>query len=241
MSGASTCEDDFMAKILVVEDDLAIARLVEAYLIRAGHTVLRAEAGDQALRLWEQEAPDAVILDLMLPGTSGEEVCRHIRARSRIPILMLTAKESEEERIEGFRLGADDYVVKPFLPRELLARVEALLRRAEGAWSHPPTLNRGLFHLDPAARRSWVNGEEVFLTPTEFRLLELLLERAGQAVPRSVLVQALFQGWADPTSLSVHIRHLRQKIEPDPSRPRYLKTVYGVGYRLDPDGDPPSP
>ena len=230
-----------MAKILVVEDDYALARLVEAYLIQAGHTVLRAETGEEALALWEQEKPDALILDLMLPGMSGEEVCRQIRARSAVPILMLTAKESEDDRVAGFRLGADDYVVKPFLPRELVARVEALLRRAHGEWGYPPPLNRGPFRVDPSARRAWVNGEEVFLTPTEFRLLEILLERSGQAVPRSVLVHALFQGWADSTALSVHIHRLRQKIEPEPSRPRYIKTVHGVGYRLDADDGPPKP
>jgi len=230
-----------MAKILLVEDDLAIARLVEAYLIQAGHTVMRAGTGEHALRLWEQEVPDAVILDLMLPGMSGEEVCRRIRARSTVPILMLTAKESEDDRVAGFRLGADDYVVKPFLPRELVARVEALLRRADAGWGRASLLHRGPFRLDPSARRLWVNGEEVFLTPTEFRLLELLLKRAGHVVSRNDLVQALFQGWAESTALSVHIRHLRQKIEPDPSRPRYLKTVYGTGYRLDPEGEPASP
>lgn len=134
-----------MAKILVVEDDYALARLVEAYLIQAGHTVLRAETGEEALALWEQEKPDALILDLMLPGMSGEEVCRQIRARSAVPILMLTAKESEDDRVAGFRLGADDYVVKPFLPRELVARVEALLRRAHGEWGYPPPPQPGPF------------------------------------------------------------------------------------------------
>ncbi|BAS27567.1 response regulator transcription factor [Limnochorda pilosa] len=224
-----------MAKILLVEDDRPLARLVEAYLVRAGHTVISALAGDEALALWKSEQPDLVVLDRMLPRVSGEEVCRRIREASEVPILMLTAKESEEDRVEGFRLGVDDYVVKPFLPRELVARVEALLRRARRDWLAPPRSPEiGAFRLDPAARRAWVDGRELELTPTEFRLLQVLLEHAGEAVGRRSLEQALFSGWADASALYVHVRHLRQKIEPDPAHPRYLKTVHGTGYRLDP-------
>lgn len=224
-----------MARILLVEDDGPLARLVQAYLVRARHTVITAGAGDEALALWRRERPELVVLDRMLPRVSGDEVLRRIRVESSVPVLMLTARESEEDRVDGFRLGADDYVVKPFLPKELVARVEALLRRARNDWPAAQRVReQGPFRLDVAARRAWLGGVELDLTPTEFRLLAALLERAGEAVSRRELEQALFKGWADPSALNVHVRHLRQKIEPNPAHPQYLKTVHGLGYRIDP-------
>jgi DNA-binding response OmpR family regulator len=228
--------DTTMATILVVDDEPNIREVVELYLRRDGHEVLAAADGDEALRLNRQHRPDLVVLDLMLPRLSGLEVCRRIQAERRVPLIMLTAKGEEEDRIIGLGVGADDYVVKPFSPRELAARVAAVLRRvAEAAQpgGFQPVLDDGELRIDPNTREVLLAGEPVTLTVREFDLLHYLASHPSRVFTRDQLMDAVW-GYtfaADTSTVTVHMRRLREKIERDPTDPRYLLTVWGVGYR----------
>jgi DNA-binding response OmpR family regulator len=240
-----TARADRSSSILVVEDDEEIAEPLIFGLSGEGFRVLHAADGLQALELARLERPDLILLDIMLPGLDGFGLCRTLRAESAVPIIMMTARGQELERVMGLELGADDYVVKPFSFRELVARVRAVLRRQAlergQADQAAERLEVGAIQLDRAARLAWLGGQPLVLTQREFNLLALLMERAGQAVPRQVLLdRAWGEGWiGDARTLDVHIRWLREKLEADPSNPRYIQTVRGFGYRLvDPDAPP---
>ena len=221
------------ARILVVEDDRKTADLVALYLRHDGHRVEVEHAGGRALERLAGHAYDLLVLDVMLPGVSGLELCRRARAERPVPVIFLTARTLEEERVEGLELGADDYVCKPFSPRELVARVNAVLRRA------PPggedVLRAGGVVLDRARRAVRVAGREVDLTPTELSLLEALLERPGHVRTRAQLLARLPGGAAGEVfdrTVDAHVRNLRRKMEPAPDAPRYIETVFGAGYRF---------
>ncbi len=221
-------------RILVVDDEATVRDVVERYLKREGYGVCTAATGPEALAMIDEQAPDLVVLDLMLPGISGEEVCRRVRSNSDVPIIMLTARGREPERLLGLQLGADDYVVKPFSPRELVARVNAVLRRSTSAAPSDRVLSVGHLQIDPAARTVLRDGQIVSLTAKEFDLLHCLASHAGQVFSREQLLEHVW-GWdfeGDPSTVTVHIRRLRSKIEPDATRPRYLKTVWSVGYKF---------
>jgi len=220
---------------LLVEDDARLASLTAEYL--RGHEVQVVVAGDGAAALAEARRGrfDVVLLDLMLPGGSGLDVCRELRARSDVPILILTARGEEADRVLGLELGADDYLTKPFSPRELLARIQAQVRRARGQ-AGPPTrpIVVGDLELDPASVRATLAGRELPLTAYEFQLLRVLAERAGHVLSRERLLE-LVRGSAEEAfdrSIDVHISRLRTKLGDDPKRPRWLKTVRGLGYQL---------
>jgi DNA-binding response OmpR family regulator len=225
-----------MQPILIVEDDRKTASLVAMYLEREGYQTVVAHDGNQALELARLHRPMFVILDLMLPVLDGWEVCRHLRQTSDVPILMLSAREEEVDRVSGLTLGADDYVVKPFSPRELVARVKAILRR--GRLEHSQNnivLSQGDLVLDAEKRKVTLKGRPISLTPHEFNLLESLMSKPGKVFTRDELLSRLY-----PTEgvtvidrvVDVHIGKLRQKIEEDPSNPSYVLTVRGVGYQF---------
>jgi two-component system OmpR family response regulator len=226
--------------VLLVEDDLRLAALTREYL--EGHGVQVRHVADGRLGLDEASRGrfDAVLLDLMLPGKDGLEVCRELRARSDVPILVLTARGEEADRVLGLELGADDYLAKPFSPRELLARIRAVTRRAKGrAGPARSALQVGGLLVDPAARRVTLDGEEVSLTGYEFSILEALARRAGRILSREQLME-LAKGSAEESfdrSIDVHVSRLRQKLGDDPKKPRLIKTVRGAGYLLAGEGD----
>ncbi len=230
--------DDLMpgpARILVVEDEARIAEVVQGYLEGQGHSVDRAASGEEALAAAARRRPDLVILDLGLPGITGEEVCRRLRAESDVPIIMLTAKDAEEDLVRGLQLGADDYVTKPFSPRELTARVRALLRRAR-AEDEPQAdvLERagGRLLVDSPRRRVTLDGELVDLTESEFRLLQALARFPGRVYTRPELVERLQGMEFEPyeRTIDAHIKNLRRKLGDDARAPRLVLTVYGRGY-----------
>jgi len=222
--------------VLVVDDEPTITEIVSRYLQRAGYSTLVAGDGPEALRLAGVERPDLVVLDLMLPGMDGLEVLRRLRERERVSIILLTAKGEASDRVIGLRLGADDYVVKPFSPAELVARVDAVLRRMDSS----PELERPIsfddLELDPVGRRVTVRGEEVQLTVREYELLLFFMRHPGQVFSRNQLMDAVWQYsfYTDTSTVTVHVRRLRAKVEADPSEPRWLQTVWGVGYRFQP-------
>ena len=223
------------APILIVEDDRNIASLVKTYLEREGFATLVAHDGRAGLEAAKREKPRLIVLDLMLPGVDGWAVCREIRRESDVPILMLTAREEEVDRIVGFSLGADDYVVKPFSPRELAERVKAILRRSAGAAERAPApLEHGGLRLDPASHKVTLDGEEVPLTPSEFTLLHALMGAPGRVLSRDELLGRLYAGGETVIDrvVDVHVGKLRQKIEADPACPRLIETVRGIGYRF---------
>ncbi|MER7013561.1 response regulator transcription factor [Saccharopolyspora sp. NPDC000359] len=223
-------------RILVVDDDHAVRDVLRRYLERSGYQVDLAGDGEAALRTFAASAPDLVVLDLMLPGVGGLEVCRHIRADSTVPVVMLTALGEEADRVLGLELGADDYVVKPFSPRELVLRVGSVLRRSRAALTAAAeSLRDGGLRVDVGARRCTLDGTELSLTGREFDLLVFLLRNPGRAFSRAELLEAVW-GWSfgDHSTVTVHMRRLREKVEPDPARPRRISTVWGVGYRYDP-------
>ncbi len=227
-----------MQYILIVEDEIKIARIVKAYLESDGYKVILADTGKKAVEVIEKELPLLVILDLMLPDISGEEVCQYIKELGDIPVIMLTAKTSEEEKVVGFRLGADDYVTKPFSPRELVARVRAVLKRTyrkEKVSTEPMSFNNGRLVIDAMRHELKKDGISIKVTPTEFKILLLLAKAPGRVFNRTELIeQALgyqFEGY--DRSIDAHIKNLRQKIEDDPKNPTHIQTVYGVGYRFD--------
>jgi DNA-binding response OmpR family regulator len=220
---------------LLVEDDLKLARLTAEYLSGHGVVVTHAADGRRGLEEALRARWDVVLLDLMLPGRDGLEICREIRARSDQPIIVLTARGEEADRVMGLELGADDYLAKPYSPRELLARIRAVTRRAKGrAGPRSEAITVAGLHVDPGARRVTLDGEEVALTGYEFDLLRALAERAGRILSREQLME-LVRGSADEAfdrSIDVHVSRLRQKLGDDPKRPRLIKTVRGVGYLL---------
>ncbi|MBI2908572.1 MAG: response regulator transcription factor [Chloroflexi bacterium] len=225
-------------KILVVDDDYRTAHLVEMYLKKDGYRVAIAHDGKEALELAVKVRPDLVILDLMLPEIDGLSVCRKLRDESRVPIIMLTARTTEDDKLRGLDLGADDYVTKPFSPRELVARVRAVLRRVAEENDVPDVTFGGV--TVSVARHEVTNGGQVIdLTPTEFKLLETLVRHPGRAFNRTQLVDQVLGMDYDglERTIDVHVANLRRKIEPDPSRPRYVKTVLGVGYKLEASPD----
>ncbi len=222
--------------VLVVDDDVMVRDVVGRYLGRAGYHVTVAGDGEEALLAAQTAPPDLVVLDLMLPGLSGLEVCRRFRAAGPVPVVMLTALGEEEDRIAGLELGADDYVTKPFSPRELVLRVASVLRRSRSAQpvnQLPPVADDGLL-VDLAARRAVLHGQELGLTTREFDLLAFLLRHPGRAFTRSELLEQVW-GWTfgDHSTVTVHVRRLREKVEADPTVPKRIATVWGVGYRYD--------
>jgi len=226
-------------KVIVVEDDTVVRETVSLYLEQAGLEVAVARDGITGLRL--ASAPDAavVVLDLMIPGLAGLEVCRRLRAISTVPILMLTARVSEADRLAGFEAGADDYVPKPFAPREIVARVQALLRRSSGSGSTPPPpLRIGGLEIDLWARLARVDSRPVALTATEFRLLAALAAAPGRIFTREELIARVFGPDYDglDRTIDVHVTNLRRKIDP-PGEPRYILTAHGFGYRLATESD----
>ncbi|MBC7251631.1 MAG: response regulator transcription factor [Anaerolineae bacterium] len=225
-------------KILVVDDNPKIVELVRLYLEKDGYRVFVAYDGLEALEVARQKQPDLIVLDLLLPGMDGLDVCRILRAESEVPIIMLTAKSTEEDKLVGLELGADDYLTKPFSPRELVARIRAVLRRVgKEAAQGPAELRFADLLIDRRSHEVQVRGEPVHLTPTEFRLLEVLAGEPGRAFTRLELLDRVFgydfEGFE--RTVDVHIKNLRKKIEPDPKEPTFIKTVYGVGYKFSED------
>ncbi|MFF9194383.1 response regulator transcription factor [Streptomyces sp. NPDC014779] len=226
------------ARILVVDDDPTVAEVVTGYLVRAGFTVEHAADGPDALRRAGERWPDLVVLDLMLPGLDGLEVCRRLRSAGPVPVIMLTARGDEEHRITGLEVGADDYVTKPFSPRELVLRVTSVLRRSRATAPAAPraVLRARDLTLDPATRRATRGGTELPLTLREFDLLAYFMEHPRTAHGREDLMRRVW-GWdfGDLSTVTVHVRRLRAKIEDDPARPSLIRTVWGVGYAFEPD------
>ncbi|HEU0245454.1 MAG TPA: response regulator transcription factor [Gaiellaceae bacterium] len=223
-----------MATVLVVDDEPIVREVVVRYLAREGHQTLEAADGNGARATIERSDPDLVVLDVMLPGTDGLELCRWIRARSELPVIMLTARGEEADRIVGLELGADDYVTKPFSPRELAARVRSVLRRAAPAGEAVERLVFGDIELERATREARKSGVEVRLTAKEFDLLWFLASHPRRVFSRDQLMASVWGYTAalDTGTVTVHVRRLREKVEDDPSEPRYLETVWGIGYRL---------
>ena len=222
--------------VLVVDDDVLVRDVVGRYLSRAGYHVTLVGDGHEAMRAAEVDPPDLVVLDLMLPGLPGLEVCRRLRAASPVPVVMLTALGEEEDRILGLETGADDYITKPFSPRELVLRVSSVLRRARApqpVTALSPITDDGLV-VDIASRRALLGGQQLALTVREFDLLAFLIRHPGQAFTRSDLLEQVW-GWTfgDHSTVTVHVRRLREKVEADPTAPRRIATVWGVGYRYD--------
>ena len=220
--------------VLVVDDEPRIVQLARDYLEHAGFTVLTASDGPGAVTLARTRHPDLVVLDLGLPGLDGLDVTRALRRESDLPIIMLTARSEESDKLVGLELGADDYITKPFSPKELVARVRAVLRRAEGARSGSGVIRAGDVELDVPRMLATVAGRRVELTPTEFQLLTTLAGQPGRIFTRSQLLDAVhgvaFESYE--RAIDAHVKNIRRKIEPDPRAPRYLLTVFGVGYRL---------
>ena len=233
---AVSTDEHSRGSVLVVDDEPTIGDVVTRYLQRAGYSTRLAADGPTAVIAAATERPDLVVLDLMLPGIDGLEVMRRIREQDqrRMPIILLTAKGEESDRIIGLRLGADDYVVKPFSPAELVARVDAVLRRLDTTPEDEPPIELDGLTIDPVAHRVIAGDEEVALTQREFELLLFLARHPGRAFTRNQLMDRVWQYsfYTDTSTVTVHIRRLRAKIEPDPEQPRFIETVWGVGYRF---------
>jgi DNA-binding response OmpR family regulator len=221
--------------ILVVDDDKKIVDLVSLYLKRDGYSVLAAYDGQEALDMARRKQPDLVVLDLLLPELDGTDVCRLLRTESQVPIIMLTARSTDDDKLLGLNLGADDYVTKPFNPRELVARVRAVLRRAHPEEAPAEDARFGDLTISFVRHEVLLLGQTVNLTPTEFRLLEALVREPGRAFSRADLLDRAFGYDYDGVerTVDVHIMNLRRKIEPEPARPRFIGTVAGVGYRFE--------
>lgn len=220
-------------KVLVVDDEPTILETIENRLRREGFTVFRAGTAEEGMRLFKQARPDLLILDLMLPQRSGQDLCRAIRRDSQVPIIFLTAKTSESDRVAGFEMGADDYVTKPFSLAELTARVRAVLRRATGE-APPEPVQVGRIRLDPKSHEAWLGDSPMNLAPKEYALLYFLARNPGQVFTRDVLLDRIWgqDAFVGPRTVDVHIRWLRERIEEDPSRPKHLVTVRGIGYKF---------
>lgn len=225
-----------MTTVLVVDDESIVREVVVSYLQREGFRTLEAGDGDTARELVERDSPSLVVLDLMLPGTDGLELCRWIRARSDVPVIMLTARGEEADRIVGLELGADDYVTKPFSPRELTARVRTVLRRSEPSAAKAERLSFEGLEIDARTREVTKAGKLLRLTAREFDLLWFLANHPRQVFSRDQLMDRVwgYEAALDTGTVTVHVRRLREKIEDDPSHPRFLETVWGVGYRFVP-------
>ena len=225
-----------MQTVLVVDDEPIVRDVVVRYLERDGFRTLTAADGDAARTMIEETEPSLVVLDVMLPGTDGLSLCRWIRDRSSLPVILLTARGEEADRIVGLELGADDYVTKPFSPRELAARVRSVLRRSNGSSLPRETITFGDIVLDGSSREARRAGAPVQLTAKEFELLWFLASHLRHVFSRDQLMARVwgYESAVDTGTVTVHMRRLREKIEADPSRPRHLHTVWGVGYRLDP-------
>lgn len=225
-----------MSRILIVEDEESFSDPLSYLLEKEGFEVTVAADGNEALSVFERDGADLILLDLMLPGMSGTEVCRQVRQRSNVPVIMLTAKDSEIDKVVGLELGADDYVTKPYSSRELVARVRAVLRR-QGEQEEPmsATIGAGPVRMDVERHVVSVDGEQVSLPLKEFELLEMLLRNAGRVLTRGQLIDRVWGSdyVGDTKTLDVHVKRLRFKIEPDPSSPRYLVTVRGLGYKFE--------
>jgi len=223
--------------ILLIEDDSKIARIEKVYLEGAGYKVVHVDTGKAAIDAAMKEMPALAILDLNLPDISGEEVCQELRQIGDFPVIMVTAKSSEEERVAGFALGADDYIVKPFSPRELVARIKAVLRRQQKGEinaGEPLSFNSGALVIDGQRYDVKLGGSTVNITPTEFKVLYVLASNPGRVFPREELVEKAlgyqFEGYE--RSIDAHIKNIRHKLETDPRNPEYILTIYGVGYRF---------
>ncbi|MEO6504824.1 MAG: response regulator transcription factor [Terrimesophilobacter sp.] len=221
-------------RVLVVEDDPTVLEVITTYLNAAGFIVDQAGDGFTALETAQRVAPDLIVLDRMLPGIDGAEVCRRIREHSGTPVILLTALGDTDDRIVGLEAGADDYLTKPFSPRELVLRVQSIMRRSVTELTPEAPFDLGPFHLDPSARVATKNGDELMLSAREFDLFAFLLKHPGQAFGRETLLRSVW-GWTfgDLSTVTVAVRRLREKIEDDPTRPVVLSTVWGVGYRLE--------
>jgi two-component system alkaline phosphatase synthesis response regulator PhoP len=220
-------------KVLVVDDDVKTVELVRLYLDRDGYQVLIAYDGVEALRQAHENFPDLIVLDLMLPDIDGLEVCRSLRRESDVPIIMLTARTTDGDKLAGLDLGADDYVTKPFSPKELAARVRAVLRRLPGERG-PEEIKSGELTMNFTTHEAWLADRPLGLTSVEFKLLGVLAKEPGRVFSRANLIEEAlgydFEGF--DRTIDVHILNLRRKLEPDPGRPKYIKTVYGVGYKF---------
>jgi len=220
-------------RVLVVDDDVKTVELVKLYLNRDGYRVLTAYEGVEALRLAREGHPDLIVLDLMLPGMDGLEICQTLRGESDVPIIMLTAKTTDEDKLTGLDIGADDYVTKPFSPKELAARVRAVLRRLPGERG-PDEIKRGELNVDFIRHEASLADKPLNLTTVEFKLLGVLVKEPGRVFSRAQLVEKAlgydFEGF--DRTIDVHILNLRRKLEPDPNHPTYIKTVYGAGYKF---------
>ena len=225
-------------KVLVVDDEPTVREVVVGYLRRDGHDVAEAADGNAALQLLDAEPPDLVVLDMMLPGVNGLDILRQVRSTSDIPVIMLTARAEESDRVAGLELGAADNVVKPFSPRELAARVNGVLRRTASRDTKEPTrLEFDGLVIDPLSREVLLGGEIVEMTPKEFDVLAFLAASPRQVFSRAQLLEQVWQSspdWQDPATVTVHVRRIRNKIEVDPEKPRWITTVWGVGYRFEP-------
>lgn len=226
------------AKVLVVEDEGKLRELLRTYLEGHGYQVSTAASGAEALAKLSCDPPDLVLLDVMLPGMDGLDVCRRLRQTSRVPVIFLSARSEEIDRLLGLELGADDYITKPFSLREVVARVRAVLRRLEPSGAQEEVLRAGAVEINLPRHEVWAHGQAVSLTPTEFNLLVTLLRHPGRTYTRLQLLDVAMGNSYDgyERSVDTHISNLRRKIEPDPARPQYVLTVYGVGYK---GGSPP--
>ncbi|MGB2894781.1 MAG: response regulator transcription factor [Anaerolineales bacterium] len=223
-----------MKKILVIDDEPKIIQLTQDYLENAGFSVMSAGDGERALAVIHAEPPDLVVLDLGLPGMDGLDVCRSIRKTSNLPIIMLTARDEETDKLVGLEIGADDYITKPFSPKELVARVRSVLRRSKLAQETREVIHVGDVTLDLPCMRVTVGGVELEFTATEFQLLQTLASQPGRIFTRSQLLDAV-HGVAIESyerAIDAHVKNIRRKLEPVPHEPRYIQTVYGVGYRF---------
>ncbi len=227
-----------MTKVLVVDDEPTVREVVAGYLRRDGHDVAEAADGNVALQLLDADPPDLVVLDMMLPGVNGLDILRRIRSNGDTPVIMLTARAEESDRVAGLELGADDYVVKPFSPRELAARVNGVLRRtsARTAPVRGPIVH-GALTIDPLSRQVDLAGTPIEMTPKEFDVLAFLASSPRQVFSRAQLLESVWQSspeWQDPATVTVHVRRIRNKLEDDPEHPTWITTVWGVGYRFEP-------
>jgi DNA-binding response OmpR family regulator len=220
-------------KVLVIDDDVKTVELVKLYLDRDGYQVLTAHNGLEALRVAREGYPDLIVLDLMLPDIDGLEICRTLRRESAVPIIMLTARTTDQDKLIGLDLGADDYVTKPFSPKELVARVRAVLRRLPGERG-PEEIRTGKLSMNFGTHEAWFAGRSLNLTSVEFKLLGIFAKEPGRVFSRTSLIEEAlgydFEGF--DRTIDVHILNLRRKLEPDPNHPKYIKTVYGVGYKF---------
>ena len=223
-----------MPTILIIEDEIELVRVLSSYLAQANYQVITAGQGDVGLSLWSQKKPDLVILDLNLPGMDGLDVAREIRRKADTPIIMVTARVEETDRLIGLELGADDYITKPFSPREVVARVRAVLRRAGAAKENRELLTLGGIEIDLSGHEVTRDGLRIELTPTEFSLLETMASQPGRVLTRLQLLEAsqgaAYEGYE--RTIDAHIKNLRAKIEPDSKEPIFIETVFGIGYRF---------